>query len=189
MEIDQPVTLDWRSYVLGQLPASQDVGADRVSTIIPAPGTSAQTQSQLSRIAVSGRPELNQMETDIDMNGNDINNAANIEVTEDLTHSTTGVKLSELGPWRQYNYTSAWSSGSIPYPSCPPATTPDLNVMPVRICTSSSGALPIEQWDFLIQNNPGPETWNVRPRIFAQDNFYEPTSSICSTFKVQTYCR
>lgn len=185
MDVDQDVSTDWRGYILGQLPNSAGVGAASVNTVIAAPGTSAQTFTQLSRIAVAGSPELNRMETDLDMNGNDIDNAGVITADE-VTLATTGVELSSLGSWKLYNWDTAYNSGTVPYPVCPAGKTPDVNVIPVRICTSASGTLPIERVDFEITDTG--TAFRIRPEVFAQDNFYNPTSPECSTFKVQPIC-
>lgn len=187
MSIEQAIPADWQSYVLGQLAASADVNATDISTVVAAPGTSAQTFTQLSRVAVAGRPELNRMETDLNMNGNDIDNVqdltANGTITaDDVELSSTGTKLSELGRWTVYT-----GNDFIPKPSCPAGSSPDLNILPVRVCTNPFSTLPIERLDFSISNfSTG---WRVVPEIFAQDSFYRPTADSCSTFKVQTICR
>lgn len=191
-EIEQPVLADWETFILGQLPASQSLAAGEIETIVPAPGTSAQTYSQLSRIAVAGSPELNRMETDLDMDGHDINNLATIEadtviVNEELTHSVTGDRMSNFSTWDQYTYSTAYAgTNRVPFPSCPSGMTRDLNVMPVAVCTDPSGTLPIERLSFEITTTA--TGWQVRPEVFAQNTTYRPTSNACSTFKVQTFC-
>lgn len=185
MEIDQPVTADWQGYILGQLPASSAVAPASINTVIPAPGTSAQTYTQLSRVAVAGSPELNRVETDLDMNGNDIDNAG-VVTAEEVTLSSTGVEMSSLGSWEIYNWDTAYNSGSVPYPTCPAGKTPDVNVLPVRICTAATGTLPIERIDFEITDTGS--SFRIRPEVFSQNNFYNPTSPECSTFKVQPIC-
>lgn len=181
MEITQTVVAEWRSYILGQLPASSEVGAAGVATVIPAPGTSAQTFTHLSRTAVAGRPELNRMETNIDMDGNNIDGAGTV-TAEEVTLSTTGVELSSLGSWEQGTPGTNFSK-----PTCPGGKTSDLNIIPVRICTNPSSTLPIERLDFQITDFG--TYWRVQPQVFAQDNFYYPSSSACATFKVQGFCR
>lgn len=188
MSVEQAIPADWQSYVLGQLAASADINVTDISTVIAAPGTSAQAFTQLSRVAVAGRPELNRMETDLDMNGNDINNlqdlTANGTITaDDVELSSTGTKLSELGRWDVYT-----GGDPITKPSCPAGGTPDLNIIPVRVCTDPGSTLPIERLDFQVTDTGG-GTWTVVPEIFAQDSFYYPTNDACSTFKVQPICR
>lgn len=187
MSIEQAIPSDWQSYVLGQLSASANINATDINTVIAAPGTSAQTYTQLSRVAVAGRPELNRMETDIDMGGNDINNAQDITATgnivaDDVQLSSTGVRLSNLGRWTTYT-----GFDVIPKPSCPAGLTPDLNILPYKVCTNPSATLPIEGFDWLINNYS--TYWRVRPKVFAQDRYYYPTQDECSTFKVQTFCQ
>lgn len=192
LTISQPVIDDWQGYIAGQLTATKAVGTTTIETVVPAPGTSAQTQTQLSRIAVPGAPELNRMETDLDMDSNAINNASEITadkvtVNDELTHATTGDRMANFGTWDRYNNSSAWTNGQVPYESCPAGTSPRFNAIPENICTDPAGTLPIERWDFdVIDTGTG---WRIRPVIFAQNAFYRPTANVCSTFKVQTYCR
>lgn len=193
MIITQGTNPEWQSYIVNALPASEAGAGSDVETLIPAPGTAAQTQSQLSRIAVAGRPELNQMETDLDMNGNDIDGAnqitsENVIVNEDLTHATTGISFSEMGRWKLYNYSSAFSgSNFVPAPSCPATNpTPNWLATPKQICTNPSGTLPMESWWFEATSVAG--GWRIRPAIFANNNVYRPTAPACSQFYVHTYC-
>lgn len=107
MSVEQAIPEDWQGYVLGQLAASADINVTDISTVIAAPGTSAQTFTQLSRVAVAGRPELNRMETDLDMDGNSITNLQDLTATgtitaDDVELSSTGTKLSEIGRWDIY---------------------------------------------------------------------------------------
>lgn len=192
IRITQETATDWVSYIQGALPATQITAGATIETTVPAPGTSAQTYSQLSRIEVGGIPELNQMETDLDMNGFDVDNvselsAEKVTVNDELRHSVTGVRFAELGPWKSYNYSTAYGSGSVPKPSCPAGMTPGYNALPVALCTRYNATRPIERWTFESANYSN--RWRIRPVIFANNAYYRPTSSTCSSFKVQTFCQ
>lgn len=84
------VTASGRSFTLtlpaGNVAVAQGISAkmagvvsgSNVSIIVPIPASAAINANNLSRIAVSGMPEVNRMFTDIDMNSNSLNNVNSV---------------------------------------------------------------------------------------------------------------
>lgn len=75
------------NHVSGQSLPFSTVAGSTVTTTISRPGTEATHDPLLHRDAVAGRPELNRMNTSIDMNNNDVNNARTVR-TQGLTATT-----------------------------------------------------------------------------------------------------
>ncbi len=65
-------TLEVAMGISGRLGAS--LTGNTVSLMVPIPASASVLENALSRFAVVGRPELNQMQTALDMTGNSINN-------------------------------------------------------------------------------------------------------------------
>lgn len=74
------------AWLSSKLPQSFNVG-NQVRMAIWRPYTVAGNDNYLHRIAVAGAPQLNQMETALDMNGNDLQNARHVQADATVTVS------------------------------------------------------------------------------------------------------
>lgn len=73
-------------WLSGKLPQSFNVG-NQVRMAVWRPYTVTGNDNYLHRVAVAGAPQLNQMETALDMNGNDLQNARHVQVDTIVTVS------------------------------------------------------------------------------------------------------
>lgn len=106
-----------RSFALAKIRGAQDLSGT-VKLEVGKPAREAVQSNLLHRIAVAGRPELNRMETDIDLDGNSINNVnvlsaetADVDTVTAGTANTTNLNVKDYIDFGAAGRLSAVGSG------------------------------------------------------------------------------
>ena len=162
-------TINDANQIAGKMPAATVTGTTVTDTIVP-PGQEA---SNAALYALDGSRALT---GNMDVNGNEIQNAADVSLGTGQSLATALMSSSIMQ-----------TGTNVVKPDCPTGTTPDITVKPVTVCDPIGAANTLSAFHTYADNYT--TYWRPRIQIYINPTGWKQATGTCGQVEVTTFCR